>query len=694
MNKLNRRKFIYTGITGTLGTSVYAGGFKNLLSPHDLNENELFPHAAPMVKSNVLEIPKLMNMGFHYTTQYSRRTRINVMGLVDHSTDEWERWYYKTHEFDAVKKMADAGYKILEIHFMYGFGIKGEKPEYELTKKMVENAHKLGMKVFGYLQFFSVQKELFFLENPWAKDCLQLKADGTPHVYNYDRPALCFTNKEVQQYYLDAIEIGLTYCDLDGIRLDNDYFRGCFCNLCQKEFNEYLNRKFTPALAKRVFGLETLNGMELVPVDRTSSGSINDPLYLEMVKFRMWQRQKMMKLLHDKIVSVKPEAILGGNPAITRLPNDSVRVHVYIPDLGKTHNLVCAENSLFPERLGDSIKHQVVAYKYGQSNNFKVFPSHHLHTPDNKTRWPETKEECALSLCEALAFGGHVPCTTWGIRMDGSENKTLWERPHFLEALTPVKEFLEKYDTIYKNNISTARIGIYLNRETQIADITAYWHSFQGIVQLFLQNKIPFRFVDEDNDDKLKGLKILFIGNVRLVSDEQLNRFMEFAKTGKIIMTGESCFYDEYFLIRKPGALDNLHNHKNVTWLKNTPERVTSGSVKYLAQSRYLTVPVPPRGDDILKIIREFDAPDVQVNATPFVTIDTFVNDKNESFIHILNYDNVTPQDVEISIDRRVKVQVLSPGILGCVDSETSIKDGKTKVKLKKLHTYAVLRYV
>src|SRR5690606_33883590 len=122
--------------------------------------------------------------------------------------------------------------------------------------------------------FFSVQKELFFLENPWAKRCLQLKADGTPHTYAYDRPALCFENQEVQDYYLRSIEIGLRYCDLDGIRLDNDYYRGCYCPHCQREFKRYLQHKFSREEATRVFGLTTLEGMELVPLNLTEAKMI------------------------------------------------------------------------------------------------------------------------------------------------------------------------------------------------------------------------------------------------------------------------------------------------------------------------------------------------------------------------------------------------------------------------------------
>ena len=97
-----------------------------------------------------------MNMGFHYTAQFSRRTRVNVMGLVDHSTPAWEAWYNKTHEYEALQQMADAGYELIEIHFLYGFGLKNERHEVELTRKMTANAHRAGLRVVGYFQFFSV----------------------------------------------------------------------------------------------------------------------------------------------------------------------------------------------------------------------------------------------------------------------------------------------------------------------------------------------------------------------------------------------------------------------------------------------------------------------------------------------------------------------------------------------------------
>lgn len=643
------------------------------------------------MKSEILSAPKCLNMGFHYTQQFSRRTRVNVMGLVDHSTEEWARWYYKTHEFESLKKMADAGYKLIEIHFMYGFGLEGEKKEYELTKKMVENAHKVGIKVFGYFQFFSVQKELFFIENPWAKDCIQLKADGTFHEYRYDRPALCFSHQKVRDYYLKGIETGLKYCDLDGIRLDNDYYRGCYCPKCQEEFKQYLKETFPPEKARRVFGYEQVEEMELVPVDFSEYGQVKDQLWAETVKFRMRQRQEMMKLLHDKITSIKPNGILGGNPAICRRLNDCARIHTYMPDLGETHHLVCAENSLFPETKGNAIKHQVAAYKHGQANGFKVFPSHHLYDKNGNTRWPETKEECALSLCEALAFGGHAACTTWGIRMDESEDKTLYERPHFIEALTPLKDFLEKNESVYRDAECSAEVGVYINRESQICDCLNCNYSLQGTMQLLLQKKTPFRFIDTDEDKKLEGLKVLIVGDVRLVSDKQLERFKTFAEHGKVMLTGESCTYDEYFLRREDNKLEEFLKLPNVALLKDSPEKVNPEKVEYHGKN-YIFFPFPEDGEKFIEELNSLYTPFIKVDASPFVAVDVFENAKSETFIHVLNYNNDILEDVDIEIEKAGQAELFTPATIGCSSMKSSKSGEKTKISLRKLHTYAVVK--
>lgn len=653
------------------------------------------------MKATVFEVPQILNMGFHYTPQYSRRTRVNVMGLVDQSSEAWNRWYLRMHERDPVKEIVRAGYSAIEIHFMYGFGLEGEREEWELTARMAANAHAEGLKVFGYFQFHSVQEELFFLENPWAEDCVQIDAAGKRIGYDYDRPALCTTDPRVKQYYLDGVELGLRTCDLDGIRLDNDYLKGCYCHRCQAAFKEWLASSFDEKKARRVFGLARLDGMSLSPVMRN-----RDPLYNATVLFRQKQRQDIMRAIHDRIVAIKPDAILGGNPGIIRRYRDTRTAHVHIPDLSETHHLVCAENKRFPARTGDTFRHQVAAYKYGQSGQFAVFASHHLMDEETDSlRWPDTFEECVLSMCEGLAFGGHPVCTCWGLRMDETEDKTLYQRPLFLGALKPVSDFVRSHPELYRGAVCNAGTGIYQNRESLAFDAPNAWISLHGAVQVMLQHKLPFRFVDRDEAALFEGLETVIVPDVQRVSDEAIGLFMEFLNGGgTVLVTGQSMRFDEWGLAREAGALDAFREHPNVKWIEGTPEKFVFDSEKESLEligddnSSFFVrnLPLPREHRTFADAVRGCPGTGpVTVEGSDFVAVDTFCNPEGIRFLHLLNYDNANPCNVTVTFREPVdEIEGFMPEGLGCTTPpEIRQEGGVTRVHLNGLHTYAVLRY-
>ena len=630
-----------------------------------------------------LSAPKMMNMGFHYTEQYSKRNRIKVLNLVDHSTPEWSEWYHRMHDPEALQKMAKAGYNLIEIHFLYGYGLKGEAEEIELTKKMVVNAHAAGIKVLGYFQFQSVQEELFFIENPWAATCLQVNADGSKKEYCYDRPILCFSHERVRQYYMDGIELGMKYCGLDGIRLDNDYYRGCYCPECKKLFRKYLTDKFSPQKAREVFGFSDLSNITMPLVQRGF-----DPAWLEMIKFRQQHRQNMMKLIHDKIVSIKADAILGGNPAVTRRFNNDCHDGFYPQDLGKTHHLVCGENSLFPEFTGDAVRTQAAIYKFGGSSGFKVFPSHHIYE-NNIVRWPKSSAECARTLCEALCFGGHIPCTTWGIRMDGNQNKTLYERPEYLKATKSISRFIKKYPDLYENTKCSAPIGIYINRENRISNSTAAFTSLHGLLQIMFKMRLPFRFIAEDRAELLSEIELLIVPNVLPVSNTQLKNFIDFATTGKILFTGESCAYDENFLARSTSLTDIFRDNDNVKIIADTPEAVNPNNVEAL-HNTIKNVPMPEGYKRFRSELLKLYTPAIKVNGGKAIAVDTYRNNEGWNFLHILNYDNDNPTDLTVKLPSRSnQVQVFSPDNFGITDFDISA----SRLNFTQLDTYVIIKY-
>lgn len=532
--------------------------------------------------------PKFMNMGFHYSRQYSRRTRINVMGKVNHASPFWEKWYEDQHELPALQKIREDGYDFIEIHFIYGFGFKSEAKEIELTRKMTANAHEAGLKVIGYYQFFSVQEESFFLDNPWAEKCCQADADGKRRQYAYDRPALCFSHPEVRKYYLDGIQKGLIDCDLDGIRLDNDYYRGCYCRYCTESFREHLKIKYDKKQAESLFGLPDISNVSLPPEQQRL-----DPIWMELVLFRQKQRQDIMMLLRQQVDKLKPGAFLGGNPAVSRRADSDSHISVYPADLGMTHDLVCAENKNFPRLENGKLFYQTEIYKFGESAGFKSYPSHHF--PEGS--WPDT-DGCALTFAEALAMGGHIPCTTWGLRYD-AEYGTLYKRPEFMAALRPFADFIHKHGYIWQNMKNIARTAVYVNRESRIMFPEAAAESMNKVFQLLLANAVPFRLIPFEGAEMLEGVETLIIPDMRLISDAQLECF---SQVPNLMYLGESGKYDEYAM-----------------------ERINA-----------------PRCGELF-----LPEPEIKISGGKFVGANLCENGLGERFLHLLNYDNKNPVNLD-----------------------------------------------
>ncbi len=600
-----------------------------------------------MPKNPFLSTPKLFNMGFHYTEQYSLRTRVKVIGLVDHASPDWQSWYLHCHTRPALQKMREVGYDFVEIHYIYGFGLKGESREIERSKEMVENAHAVGLKVIGYFQFFSVQEELFMLENPWAAQCLAVDAEGKRLEYNYDRPSLCFSHPQVREYYLKGAEHGLLYCGLDGIRLDNDYYKGCYCPLCQKLFHQYLAEKYSPEEALRCFGFSDLSGLRF-PRQR---GRV-DPAYLEMTLFRQQQRQSMMRKLRQHIDQIKPGALLGGNPAVSRKTENDALYNFYPADLAETHDLVCAENSLFPgiNRNG-GIRSQTEIYAFAAASGFNAYPSHHIHDAENKIRWPDS-DECALTLAEALAWG-QIPCTTWGLRFDGAE-KSLYERSEFLAVAKPFAEFIHQYPDIWQDTVNIAPTAIYINRESRLLFPEECQSSLWGLLQILLKHGIPFRFVTEDGAEALQGVETLLVPNVQMISELQLNCFRQ---VPKLIMTGNSGRYDLQAFERATAPKSDF---------PDAPEAVPRNSLDNPAQ-----LPYPINGEQLLPFLPQGLGNGQTVGTTLFQVPD------GRRFLHIVNYG---PDEALVKLATAPK-QLFSPAVNGATLQNDQIT----------LRTYAVL---
>jgi hypothetical protein len=332
-----------------------------------------------------------------------------------------------------------------------------------------------------------------------------------------------------------------------------------------------------------------------------------------------------------------------------------------------------------------------MAYKHGQSNDFKVFPSHHLYR-EGKIRWPENGQEAARTLFEAMAFGGHVPCTTWGIRMDGSEDKTLWKRDYFVSALDSAVDFLDKHKDIFSGVKCNAKVGVYMNRECMAADYNHAWYSLNGIIQTLLLNHIPFRLIDTDEKEKLEGIELLIIPQMRLVSNEMLKVIKEFAVENKVIACGEVAGFDKYFLRREKCRLDEFYSNSNVTRFDNDNEKILDEDLEKHGNN-VLNIPAPNGESEIVSVIDRVYNRGIKISGSRFIGVDTFVNAAGKRFIHLLNYDNDCPVDIEVEValeGENKNVSMLFPKEFG--GNYIARKSGnKAKISITGFNTYGVI---
>jgi hypothetical protein len=137
--------------------------------------------------------------------------------------------------------------------------------------------------------------------------------------------------------------------------------------------------------------------------------------------------------------------------------------------------------------------------------------------------------------------------------------------------------------------------------------------------------------------------------------------------------------------------LNKIFENKNIIHLKDCPEKILPDEVYYHG-SNYCSVSLPPEGDKFIKVLTDSYENPLKVDSSPFVAIDIYKNSEKETFVHILNYDNTSPQDVLIELNEEMNVHAFSPHTIGYTIVETFTNKGKTIIEMKSLHTYAVIK--
>ena len=628
--------------------------------------------------------------GLHNQANWARREGSPVI-FYPRSARWYESWHKRVHTEAEVRKLAEAGVNCLTVHFWSGFGLESDREEIELTRELVSHCRTHGIRTLGYIQFQSVMEETFFLERPDARNWLQIDEEGKRRHWGnlYFRPTPCPNNPGYLSYLKEAIGFGLQELKLDGIRLDNNYFLGCYCGVCQQKFRHYLRARYdTPEKVRERFGLPFLDGVSI-----PRGGSAYDPLRQEWGRFRCESLAEAHRELYLHIKSVDPQAGFGGNPAYPRDNNWIWDRSLDLVALGRWMDILEIENRHFPQVLGDGrLISQVQGYKTGNAIGCIVKPAQWLmieghHAP------PTEGHQAKLALCEAGAFGGHFTGAIWAMRPYENGTRNYYEKPELYEPWVRYNRFFADHEELYTDAEPAANVALLYAQDALALDFDRVYGSILGFQQVLIQRQIPFEIIFADQLNRLNAFDVLILANQTCLSDDACDAIRAFVEEGGgLVLTGDSALYDENRVLREESALADLVGHDRVVYLPDAPERV-SFSTTDQAQAR-----LPERPDDLAAAVQDA-APrglPVSVKASEYTAVDVYRLPSGAQTIHLLNYRNTEPlRDVELVLSETFwqegTFRLYDPDLEEPIDlAPERIAEG-LRIRVPQLNTYAVI---
>jgi len=364
-------------------------------------------------------------------------------------------------------------------------------------------------------------------------------------------------------------------------------------------------------------------------------GSIRDPIYQEWVRFRCDALAKVMAELHDHVKSQSPEAVILANPAFPKDPACANSRSVSPALLGKSIDLMWAENGNFPRYEDGCIVSQIRAYKIGNACGYQVISTTWLRDEAGSSlALPHTREQIALFLAEAAAFGG-VPGTNWALRSAGGD-RVINDDEELRDPLARGLGFLKENEQFYVGAEPIASIAVYYSTASFELDPTAASASIVGIEEVLIRHHFPYAVVFSEQADRLAKHQVLVVANQRCLGDDEIAAMRGFVEAGgTLLLTGESGCYDEHFRDRMASPFASLADHERVHIFTDTPERVDVGS------GHTIKVELPERHDELAALVSasHCNSP-VQIEAPDYVAAEVAGLPNGDLMVHLVNYDN------------------------------------------------------
>ena len=486
--------------------------------------------------------------GAHEGYTMYRRVGRHCTGGIDGNA-KWVKPWLDWWDENAPAAMQEMGFNWCHSRFYKGMGWAEESKDFPNVQKFVRNCRLHGVHALAYVQYATFYPEIMRAEIPEVDGWAKIREDGSPQWYQnnpiqYFRYEPCINEPAWREYTKGLLKIALVEGGFDGIMFDNCFSPPCYCERCEKLFHAYLES--LPNKQSR-FGFSSVAGMRQPRLRRTLKGDVQDPVVQAWINWRIDRHTAVLREFADCIHSVKPDAIVSGNPHPYRMNPLSLAEHDSLDMLeaDAAFDLIVMQTGNFPGlKAQGSIGNRVRDMKMAQLRG-KVC----VHLCDNDSReTPETERRYELVLMEDAVFGG-VPTDRTSMNPA--------REPGFLPNARRArrKPVLDRFNRLLAEKRAAFAAPSYqpIKLFYPASAIRFSEQCHLGLVaaeEILLRHRLPWGYAISRADAGFTAppdCELLILPNTLCLSDREIAGVLAYAKAGgRLIVTGEAGRYDEF----------------------------------------------------------------------------------------------------------------------------------------------------
>jgi hypothetical protein len=480
-------------------------------------------------------------------------------GSINGMASWYDEWYDRVMSRGSAEKLAELGINLVVLPFSIGGSHGAEKAERDDFQRMAKIYHELGVKVLPYLQYQNFLQE----EHPAPEADYAVAADGGRIGYSYWRRTVCQSSAAFREYFreliTDSIERGA-----DGIWIDNNYLRPCYCARCKESFREFLTGEYSFLLAELY--LADFSKAEIPP----QLENTRDPLVQAYLEFNCQRNLEIHRELKTHMESLSPQALFGSNPALYR-GNSYAHRGIDFKALIELNDLMYLENKLFPEKKGGQTSGNFHGFVTCEALGAIGIPGAWKkedfdHGESRALGMPETDSEIARVLFEATCCGGS-PGVFWAVRTRPrgtcscpEELKQMYcETPEIFASLKKNISDLRNLP-VFGERRNAANVAILQHRESTMLDFDVHNPAVHAVEEILHVSGIPYQAAfSEELEKACEKYALIILPHVSILKDREVTTLGNFVKNGgRLLAIGDCGLYDERFRERLNFALGDI----------------------------------------------------------------------------------------------------------------------------------------